>query len=226
MSQDNTANQSSTDARNEAETIASENANVRERIRKTVVDTVRNRNVGLGAVADVTREVVDGAAQGVREMTPENRESVLRQVVDGLSDAFTSTAQATRLAMEEAQGRGERFAKEDVQDAIKHLSEMQKLMTDTILDTFEKARIEASGQTKDFIEHARRASERVQPSIEQALHAATHNPVKLATETASATAKGAPKAAGTLLHAMSGMLQGAGDLLTGAGRASEPKSEK
>ncbi len=218
MSQEKTA---ASDARAKAETIASESSDVRERIRKTVVDTVRNRDIGMGSLAGVTREVVDGAAQGVRDMTPESRESVLRQVVDGLSDAFTSTAEATRLAMEEAQGRGERFAKEDVQNAITHLTEMQKLMTDTILNTLERARVEASEQTKDFIEHARRAAERVQPSVDKALHAATHHPVKLASETAGAAVKGAPKAAGTLLHAVSGVLQGAGDLLTGAGKPSE-----
>lgn len=204
----------------QAEHVAAENDNVRERVRRMVVDTVRNREVGLGAMADVTREVVDGAVQGVRNLTPQERDSVLRQVVDGVSDAFTSTAQATQLALEEAQGRGERFAKEDVQQAVKHLTELQKVFTDTVLKTLEQARVELSEQSKDFIEHARRANERAQPSIESALHAATHHPVKLASETATAAMTAAPKAAGMLLHAMSGVLQGAGDLLA-EGRGKE-----
>ena len=211
------------EVRAEATRAAAENENVRERVRRMVVDTVRERNLGLGAMGDLARQAVDGAVQGVRELTPEQRDSVLRQVVDGVGDAFSSAAQATRLAMEEAQGRGERFAKEDVQNAVRHLSELQRVFTETILNTLEQARHEASSQTKDFIEHARRVSDRIGPSIDSALQAATRHPGKLVSETATAAAKGAPKAAGMLLHAMSGVLQGAGDLLAGAGK---PTSEE
>lgn len=202
------------DVKAEAHQVAAEKENVRERIRRLVVDSVRQRRVGFDAIGDVTREIVDGAVEGVRDMTPDDRDSVLRQVVDGVGDAFTTTAQATRLALEEAQSRGEQFAKEDVRSAIRQLTDLQRLFTDTVLDTLERARIEAAEQTRDFIDHARRANERVQPSIQSALHAATEHPIKLVTETASASVRAVPKAAGMLLHAMSGVLQGAGDLLT------------
>lgn len=215
-SQEQTSQQSQ--PRADAEKIAAEATDVRERIRKTVVEAVREGKVSLSDVSDLTRDVVDGAAQGARSLAPDQRDSVLRQVIDGMGDAFSSTANATRLAIEEAGSRGERFAREDVKDAVTHLSELQRAFTETVFDTLQQLRNETASQSSDFIEHARRVSQRVQPSIEQALHAAMQHPVKLVSETATAGAKAVPKAAGTLLHAMSGMLQGAGDLLTGSGK--------
>lgn len=206
----------------EAREAAAEKRDVRERIRTIIVDQVGAGRFGISAIGEITRAVVDGVSEAVSELAPEDRESVLRQVVDGVGDAFSATAQATQLTLEEAQSRGERFAQEDVRGAIRQLADLQRLYMDTVLDTLERARIEASGQMRDFIEHARRANQRVQPSIQEALHAATEHPIKFAGEAAATGLKAVPQAAGMLLQAMSGVLQGAGELLM-EGRKKEQK---
>ena len=76
------------DAGPQAEKIAQEGREVRERVRRLVVDTVEKGRLRLSELRRVTIQVVDGAVRGLKGALPEKQESVLRQVLDGVADGL------------------------------------------------------------------------------------------------------------------------------------------
>lgn len=209
----------------EARKTVEDAKDVRERIRDTFVRAVQERHIDTEEVRSVTQQVLDGAVDGLKSAAPKEADSVLKSVVDGLADGFSSAANATRYALEEAKNRGEQFAKEDVDKAVQNLREMEELLVDTVKDTANRATTEIADQIKSLNEHTQRAASHVRPAIQDAIEAALKHPVKFAGEAASTGAKGVPRAAGHLLHAVSGLLEGAGDLLSGE-RSSSSKGKK
>lgn len=215
-----------TDAGTRAEDIAAKGDNVRERVRHAFVETVRNRDLSMERLDKTAREMIDGAVEGVKRLAPEKRDSALRQVVDGLADGFATAANATRYAFEEARSRGDQFARADVDQIMKNLRGLQDRFIETINDAAHRAASEIGIQAGALREHARRAYEGARPAVESATRAALEHPVRLAGETASTGAHALPRAIGTVFHALSGALQGAGDLLTGKAEAAESSRRK
>jgi len=209
------------DAAKRAEEIAAEGEDVRERIRTAVVDAMTNREGLAEDLSNTTQAVLDGAVEGVRNLAPEQQDSTLRQVVDGLGDALSRSANATRFALEEARSRGESFAREDIDRAMQDLRTLEEMFVNLVDRTARRAGDELSGQFTDLSEHARRTASNIRPSIESALSEAGSHPVKLAGEAATAGVKAVPRAAGMLLQAVGGALQGAGDVLGGSAKTSD-----
>ncbi len=108
-------------AEQEAEHIAAEGQDVRERVRRLVVNTIQQRRLSFDELNDVTRHVLQGASAGVKQATPEKQRTVLNSVIDGLADSYATAANATRLAFEEANRRRQSFAQEDLQQTLREL---------------------------------------------------------------------------------------------------------
>ncbi len=226
MTEQTHGNEHSEQAAGEAERIATTGENVRERIREAVTRLIRERRLTLDEMTTLGGSVLDGAVAGVRDLAPQERESALRQVVDGLADAFERTANATRLAMQESAARGQAFTREEVDRTVSDLRELQKRFVNVLTRVTNQAARQLGDQVESINSHIRRTAESIQPSIESALRVAMDHPVKLAGETAAAGVRAVPKAAGLLLSAVGGLLQGAGDALAGSRHESDPPAKE
>lgn len=205
----------------QAEQIASEETDVRERVRQLVVETVQDRRLSLDQLNEVTQQVLRGAAEGAKGAAEGKQDSVLRDVVDGLADAYTSAANATRLAVEEANERGKTFAEEDLNRAMRQLRTIDRRFLETIRSTAERGWGTLSEEAGSVKEHAERAVEQIRPAMEAAVRSAARQPGRFGTEAAAASVEAGRQTAGRLLQAVSGLLQGAGEAL-----AERPKDEK
>jgi hypothetical protein len=87
------------------------------------------------------------------------------------------------------------------------------MFVDVVSERTHHAAGSAAGGVKELVDHARRAGGRIGRQAQMALAAAARAPAQFAQEAASTGAKAAPRAAGALLESMSGLLQGAADLL-------------
>lgn len=197
-----------------AEKIASEGQDIRERIRRLIVDTVRQRSVRLSELRSLFDDVMRGAVAGVREATPQRQDSALRQVIDGSVEAMEITANASRLAMEEAMSRGKAFVDEDVRAAGGDLKELGERFAEIAVDSAKKAGKLTVSQLDELRQHAVRAAKSAWPAVRSAVSASMKHPFNLATESAQAGAHFTRMTAGAFFSAMSGMLQAAADLAT------------
>lgn len=184
---------------------------VRERVRHVVVDAMKEANAGVGRLRDVTVEVMEGAIEGSRhEANGRRRETVLKEVIEGLSDGVQIAANAARLTLEEARGRGESFAREDVTRLATDLQAIESMFVEAVSEAIGRVGDTLSGQQQDLINHARHTAQTIRPSVEQAARAATQHPVMLATDVATAGVRMTTMAVGRFAQALGGVLQSAG----------------
>jgi|GEM_PF-1593042 len=194
--------------RDQARRIAAQGQNIRQQIESLVKDVAHEIRGGGRKMVDIAQEVMDGAAAGINEAAPpEDRENRLRQVIDGLGDGFTRAANATRLAIEEAQSRGEHFARKDLNDTLSDMKLLGDLFVEVVSRTTHRAVNLAQKEAGDVVDHARRTMESIRPSLNQAMDAAKEDPARLTRETTEALTQATKQAAGAFLGAVGDLLK-------------------
>lgn len=210
-----TAESNGASASERAERIAAEGESVRERVRRLVLEVAEGDGLRVSALRHAASEIIDGVSKGVKDASESRRGTVLAETVDGLSDGFARAAQATKLAIEEAEGRGKRFTSEDLRQAADDLRTLEAMFAETVGGLGQKLAGDVKAQAGDVAQHAKRAAVSMRPSIESALEAAMRDPGKLAGEAASAGVGTARGAVGSLFSAAAGMLDAAGEIVSG-----------
>jgi hypothetical protein len=175
-----------------------------------------------GRMGALVSAVIDGAAQTVDRAAPEQAESALRQVIDGLGQGLQRTANATKLAVEEAASGGKAYAAHDLKAVASDLQALGSLLTETVERAGRGVFAQAGERATSLRQHAARTVEGLRPSIEEAAAAALRNPVGLAGDSATAAVNVAKQAAGSIFSGIGRLLGSAGDRLNppkgGAGR--------
>ena len=130
----------------QAERIAAEGESVRERVKRLVLSVADGEGLRLEAVRSAAGEIMDGVSRGVHKIAEDRRGTVLAETIDGLSDGFARAAQATKLAIEEAEGRGARFTKEDLGRAATDLRTLEKMFEETVVGVSKRLAEDVKGQ--------------------------------------------------------------------------------
>jgi len=208
------ADVSNEDVRERVEEAATgERDQVRVRIRKLVEDLARgNEKVSTG-VSNIAREVYGAAADVVHRSVPDDPDSVLREVIDGIGDGVQKAAQATRYAVEEATSRGETFAREDLDRMGRDFESLGNMFVDMVSETASRTGGEVSRALRDATTHAERMVRSIRPSVDDAVRALRRDPVRATTDAASAAVDGTRRAAGSIFSVMAGLLEGTADAL-------------
>ena len=193
------------------ESIVKSGENVRARVAEAVRGAAKEAGASASRLADLSEQAMGGAMDAVDRSVPDEAESTLRQVVDGLADAFGQTAQATRLAVEEAAGEGKRYASEDLKSAAEDFQTLGKMFVETVGKGAGALKSEGATQYANLTEHAARAFDRVRPAVEDAARTAAGDPVGLAGDAAASAASVAREAAGGLFSSVGKLLQSAGE---------------
>ncbi len=186
---------------------------VRERVKAIVIDLFTRAKESSASAEAVVRQVYDTATDVVKRSAPENPDSVLREVIDGVAAGVQTVAQSTKYAFQEASDRGQRFASADLEYAKKNMKAAADILTDTVRYASERAGAEIGSGARELKTHAERAAEAVRPVVTATLDAITRHPVQTATEAAGTTIRGGRLAAGAFLSAVSGILAGAAEIL-------------
>lgn len=186
---------------------------VREAVTAAVLDAAKDARAEGRAAGErfqtILKDASDAAVRGA-ERAGDGGEARLREVAEGLADAFTASAQATRLAVEEAAGSGRGFATEELERTTADLRAVGSMFVDVMTNAARNAGGHLRTQADTVGEHARRAAERMKPRVEQAADAALTDPVKLAGEAAAAGAAFTREATGALVEQMGRWLDDAG----------------
>jgi len=191
-----------------------EDEDVRERVREAVEEEAsaepESRSFSL---TELSQRTVDAAIEAIDRAAPKDPESTLRKVVDGLGDGLERSAQATRLAVEEAASEGRAYAQEDLRRVADDFRTLGEMFVGAVDHALRSASQRTGRQWDNVRDHVKRTYDGIRPSITDAARAAAEHPVGLAGESAGAAVKGAREVAGSLFNAVGGLLQRAGDTL-------------
>lgn len=207
--------------RDEVEEAVKSGDNIRDSVRDAVESAAARTDRATARLTDLTRRTLDAALQAIDRSAPDDPESVLRQVVDGLGDGLERTAQATRLAVEEAAGEGRAFAADDLRSTSEDLRTVARMFVETVDHAISDASERTRNQVSGVRQHASRTVDAIRPSLESAAEAAASNPLSLISESATAATKLTREAAGSLFGVVGDMLKGAGDRLKEPGERGE-----
>jgi hypothetical protein len=199
--------------KSQAEEIVASGADVRRRLAEVVTRAAAPvQQSGAGLVA-LTRAVMDGAREGLARSVPEDRDDVLRQVVDALGDGLSQTALAARLAIQEAAGSSPPFTREDLARLRDDLTAARTRFAEMVSQRLTTCKDLTTGQIAAARTHAGRVAERLGPAFTQALDAVRQHPASFVREGVHAGVGMAQGAAGALFQALARKLQQAGDEL-------------
>lgn len=196
--------------------------NVRKRVHDLTLRAVRDNDLSISELPGLAKEVVQGAASGLDNSVSKSERSVLRQVVNGLTDAVAAAARATRATAAVAGERGATFVKRDVRRTAKDFRKLE----DEVLKSLHLAGRSLTGAAKvelnTIVDEARRAGTKISAAAETAREAADGRLSELGRETVGASARAARSAVGTLLQGAGGLLEGLADAVTKSAPRVEP----
>lgn len=186
---------------------------IRESIHRLIVELTRGPSGRTDALRSGVREILESATEVVRRMPPEESDSALRSVIDGVASGVRSVAQATAYAVQEASARGKRFAGEDLSRMAEDFSSIGQIVVELVARTSERIGTETGAGVRELGTHAQRAMESVAPTLKETVASLTQHPVQTAAEAAGIAVRSGRLLAGSLLSAVSGVLSGAAEVL-------------
>lgn len=199
--------------RDEVEEAVKSGDDIRASVRDAVQSAAARTDRATARLTDLTRRTLDAALQAIDRSAPDDPESVLRQVVDGLGDGLERAAQATRLAVEEAAGEGRAYAADDLRSTSEDLRTVARMFVETVDHAISDASERTRKQVSGVRQHASRTIDAIRPSLESAAEAAASHPLSMLSESATAATNLTREAAGALFGAVGDLLKGAGDRL-------------
>ncbi|MGR8934152.1 MAG: DUF6781 family protein [Gammaproteobacteria bacterium] len=125
-----------------------------ERVRDITLKALSERELDIDNIKAVVEAALKGISSGVGNQYEPAKEA-FEQSTEALDDALEKTAQASKLAIEEAASRMNEFSQHDVNRAAEELKSLEEIFLDTVEKVTKDSNEALSGIARDFIEHAR-----------------------------------------------------------------------
>lgn len=132
----------------------SEAGDISEKIRKITVEALSKRNLEYDSIRSTLRDVLEGAKIGVVDDDGKVKDA-FQQVTQGLDEALSQSAQASRLAIEETAGRLQDFSQQDLKRALDELSGLEDLFIETIREIGKSSQGLIADTLNDLASHAK-----------------------------------------------------------------------
>lgn len=165
---------------------------------------------------EVVQAVLQGASAGTKEKGTQARQS-LREAMAGVDEALEKSAEASKLAIEEAAGRIKDFGSQDLKQALDDLLILEDMFLDTVKSVAKASDDTARASLNDLAQHARnsgtmvgRAATKAAETLSRQLEKSVRDRVTTGTDTAL-------KVGAQLSQAAAGFLEGIAETLQKAG---------
>ncbi|WP_152555705.1 DUF6781 family protein [Methylomarinum vadi] len=123
-----------------------------QKVRTITLKALTERELDRENIDDVVKAVGKGISSGMNKQYDSTR-NVLQQSTKALDDALASTAEATKLAVEEASSRMENFSQTDLKKSMDDLKGLEEMFLDTIADIAKESGGMAAEVAEDFFKH-------------------------------------------------------------------------
>lgn len=185
-----------------------------ERVRAITLKALTERELDIDNIKNVVEAALKGISAGVGNQY-EPAKDAFKQSTGALDDALQKTAQASKLALEEAVSRVSDFSQHDVNRANDDLKNLEEMFLETIEKVARNSNQIVFDIATDFISHARQNGTAVGREIQTAYEGLSN--LRLRGQEAVFT--GVVTTASTLAKIGSGILSGIAESL----RLEKPK---
>lgn len=193
---------------------ASEGGDLRERVRRLVLDAVVNRQSDPQAVRQVMKDAVEGLGEGLGGHAG-NAGETLRTAMAGLDEAMSKSIYALRMAVEESWEKGRQFADTDLRTAYDAMRGLEDDLLGTLRTTGEKSQGLLKEEFSRLGEHLMRNGTDTGAQTRKVLEVLSRDLGATTTEAARDIQADAREASGRLSAVTSGILRGLADAMDG-----------
>ena len=135
------------------ETVES-GVDIYERVRTITLKALTERTLDIDNIKEVMEAVLKGMSDGVStHYDPAKR--AFSQAAEALDDSLTKTAEASKLAIEEAASNLDEFSSHDFKRATDDLKSLESLFLETVETVGRHGNEIATKIAHDFLDHAR-----------------------------------------------------------------------
>ena len=125
-----------------------------QQVRDITLKALTERELDMENIKSVIQSVSKGINTGLTAQYGPAREA-FKQSTDALDDALASTAEASKLAIEEAASRVSEFSQHDLNQATEDLKSLEGLFLDTMSEITQESNEVVFEIAQDFLSHAR-----------------------------------------------------------------------
>jgi hypothetical protein len=153
---------------------------VQEQVRQLTLRRISARSLDIESLRQIAASVLRGARAAVQKelnlsaAQTGTARTQLKQAVAGLDGALAQVASATRLAVEEAAGRAQKFSGEDMARARADLESLEAMLLETLQTSASSAKDAAGEILHDLTAHTRTQGSAVGAQIKDTLAVITH----------------------------------------------------
>ncbi|MGR9099120.1 MAG: DUF6781 family protein [Gammaproteobacteria bacterium] len=176
------------------ETVES-GVDIYERVRAITLKALTEHTLDTDNIKKVTEAVLKGVGDGIGDHYDPARKA-FDQSIGALDDALTKTAEASKLAIEEAASNMSEFTRNDLNRAADDLKSLESLFLETVEKAGRTGNETVAGIVRDFISHARKNGTEVGKqsrvfleNLDKIRVSGQHGLIEGAAETTSALAK-------------------------------------
>ncbi|TBR13936.1 DUF6781 family protein [Rugosibacter aromaticivorans] len=192
-------------------------ADVQAAVRQLTLDAMSSHTLSLESISRIMHAVVQGTREGVQEELDKTTTQVraaqirMKEAVSGLDTALAQFAAATKLAVEEAAGRAQKFSSQDMARTRADLESLESLFLETMKTSATATRGVASDMLADMVSHAQRTGTAVGEQIKATLETFTQQMTAVSKTQIEAGMQLAQTTADVMRKVAAGMLSGLAD---------------
>lgn len=139
-----------------------------QQVRDITLKALTERELDMDNIKSVVQAVGKGIGSGISHQNKPAK-TAFKQSVDALDDALGQTAEASRLAIEEAASRISEFSSHDLNQATEDIKNLEEMFLETISNVARESNETVFDIAEDFIAHARNSGTSVGRQTQSAM---------------------------------------------------------
>jgi len=153
---------------------------VQETVRQLTLRKISARSLDIESLRQITLAVVRGARAGAQKELSKSAaqasiaKAQLKQAITGLDVALAQFAEATKLALQEAAGRAQRYSSEDLSRTRADLETLETIFLETLQASASSSKDAAGDILHDLAAHSRTHGSAVGAQLQETLSVITH----------------------------------------------------
>ena len=199
-----------------ARAAVEEGENIHEAVRDITLKALSEGHLDVQKMREVVQAVLQGAGIGTKKKGAQAGQS-LREAMAGVDEALAKSAEASKLAIEEAAGHIKDFGTQDLNRALDDLRTLEDMFLDTVKNIAKASDDTVRDSLSDLAKHARNSGTTVGSVATKAVETLSRQLEQSVHESVNAGADTALKVGAQLSRAAAGFLEGIAETLKKTG---------
>ncbi len=195
-----------------ARAAVEDGGNINEAVRDITLEALSDGHLDSQKIHEVIQAVLQGVSLGAKGKG-DRAEQALREAITGVDEALAKSAEASKLAIEEAAGRIKEFGSQDLKHGLNDLRALEGMFLDTVKDIAQASDGTARELLNDMEQHARNTGTAVGTTAKTAVERLSGKLEKDVRESVTADTDTALKVGKQLSQAAAGFLEGIAETL-------------